>query len=86
MDEQRRQKLGQPPGICDECWHNQRFHTSDEYHECFYCSKFKAMALPSADGFGWVIFTGISRSQYLARADRAALTEVALQAKTQGMH
>ena len=46
MDEQRRQKLGQPPGICDECWNNQQFHTSDEYHECFYCSKCKAMALP----------------------------------------
>ena len=87
MDEQRRQKLGQPPGICDKCWNNnQQFHISDKNHECFYCSKFKAMAMPNAAGTGWCIFTGVSREEYLARADRAALTEAGLQAKAKGMH
>ena len=86
MDAQHRQKLGQPPGICDDCWNNQTHNPSDEHREACHCHHNNAMAMPNAAGTGWCIFTNVSRAEYLARADRAALTEAGLQAKAKGMH
>ena len=74
MDEQRRQKLGQPPGVCADCWKNQTHNPSDEHREAYHCHHNNAMAMPNAAGTGWCIFTGVSREEYRARAESAATT------------
>ena len=79
-------KLQRPPCICDDCWNNQTFHPSDEHCAAYHCHHNNAMAMPNAAGTGWCIFTGVSREEYRARAESAAMATAQLQAKAKGMH
>lgn len=79
--------LGKPPGICNVCFSDQQIHhPADQGRECFHCHHQDALAMPKADYSGWIIETGVSREEYIRRAEAAATTLELLAAEASKMN
>ena len=78
-------KLPQPPGICDDCYANQMFHSADQGGDAYYCDHNKCLALPKNDFSGWLCETGIDRAEWQRRAEAAASTLDLLAAQAKKM-
>lgn len=66
--------LGRPPGICELCWNEQTNHALDEGGGAFHCHHNNTQAIVKAELTGWLIETGVSREEYIRRAESAATT------------
>jgi len=79
-------KLGQPPGICDQCYANQTFCPADVGREAYYCCHNEVLAFPRPDGKGWICESGVSETEWNQRAESAARTLEVLAARANKMN
>ena len=73
-------KLGRPPGICDDCYTNQQHHPLDTGHGVFYCKHTQTIAMLKQNGTGFLLETGISEAEHTRRIESAAVTIEMMQA------
>lgn len=81
-----RDRLPQPPGICNDCYANQTFHPADQGEGCYYCSHNGVLAICKADLSGWICESGIDRAEWQRRAEGAAVTVELLAAAAKKMN
>ena len=78
--------LGQPPGICVDCWSGQHHHRYDDSKENYYCAHHQAWALPKADYSGWIVLTGVTQDEFVLKVNQAARLLEAQSAGTGSRH
>ena len=81
-----RDRLPQPPGICVECFTNQRFNPADQGGDAFYCDHNQCLALPKSDFSGWIVESGIDRAEWQRRVEGAAVSVGLLAAAAKKMN
>jgi len=64
--------LGQPPGICADCWSGQHHHKYDDTHANYYCAHHRTWAMPKVDYTGWIVLTGVTQDEFVLKLNRAA--------------
>ena len=69
-----RDRLPQPPGICDDCYCDQTHHPLDAGHVIYYCSHHDCLALPKQGGEGWLVETNVDSAEWKRRAHVAERT------------
>ena len=67
-------KLPPPPGICEECYEHQTFHSLDQGEQVYYCSHHDTLAISKNSLDGWLVETGVSPDDWIRRADVAERT------------